>query len=199
MPESSHKFAQLLHEARAGSPEALGRVLDPWRRYLLAIAVRELDPDLNAKAGPSDVVQQTFLEAQRDFAQFRGADASDLRAWLHRLLRNNAANVNRHYRAAKRGVGREQPLEQRDSSAVSGPAADTPSPSGQAVANEQVQALHQALERLPEDYRQVVTLRHQQGLPFEEIAAQMNRSANAVQLLWMRAIERLQKEMGVSS
>jgi RNA polymerase sigma-70 factor, ECF subfamily len=199
MAESSHPFAQLLHEAQAGSPEALGQVLDPWRRYLLVIAARELDPEVHAKAGPSDVVQQTFLEAQRDFAQFRGADASALRVWLHRLLRNNVANVNRFYRAAKRGVGREQPLEAGNSSAASGPAADTPSPSGQAVAHEQAQALQQALERLPEDYRRVITLRHLQGLSFEEIAAQMNRSANAAQLLWMRAIERLQQEMGVSS
>jgi RNA polymerase sigma-70 factor (ECF subfamily) len=196
MSAPSHQFLQVLQAARAGSPDALGRVLDPWRRYLLAIAARELDPDLRAKAAPSDVVQQTFLEAQRDFAQFRGDDASALRAWLHGLLRHNVANVNRYYRAGRRGVGREQPLG-TDSSAIDpGLAADTPSPSGQAVAHEQAAALAQALERLPEDYRRVITLRHLEGLPFEEIGARLQRSANAAQLLWMRALERLQQEMG---
>jgi RNA polymerase sigma-70 factor (ECF subfamily) len=147
------------------------------------------------------VVQQTFLEAHRDFAQFRGGNASALRLWLHRLLRNNVANVNRYYRAARRGVRREQPFDAGDSLSAAGPgvAADTLSPSGHAVANEQAEALAQALERLPEDYRRVITLRHLQGLSFDEIGNQMNRSANAAQLLWMRAIERMQQEMGVSS
>jgi RNA polymerase sigma-70 factor (ECF subfamily) len=198
MNEGSHRFSELLVAARAGSSEALGRVLDPWRRYLLAIAGRELDSELRAKAGPSDVVQQTFLEAQRDFAQFRGGDAVALRAWLHQLLCHNVANVNRYYRAARRGASRERPLGS-DSSAIDPAfAANTPSPSSQAVAHEQAAALAQALQRLPEDYRRVIALRHLQGLSFEEVGAQLQRSANAAQLLWMRALERLQQEMGVA-
>jgi RNA polymerase sigma-70 factor, ECF subfamily len=200
MNEGSHRFSELLLAARAGSPEALGRVLGPWHRYLLAVAQRELDSDLQAKAGPSDVVQQTFLEAQRDFAHFDGASAGALRAWLHRLLRNNVANVNRYYRAAKRGVGRERPLEGDSSSFAPGPglAAGTPSPSGQAMAHELAEALARAVQRLPEDYRRVFTLRHVQGLSFEEVGRVLERSPNAVQLLWMRALDRLQRDLGVS-
>jgi hypothetical protein len=50
----------------------LARLVDP---YLGGIAARELGPDLRAKGGASDLVQQTFLEAQRDFAAFRGGSA----------------------------------------------------------------------------------------------------------------------------
>ena len=56
-----------------------------FRHYLLRIAEQELDPDLRAKGGASDLVQLTFLEAQRDFARFHGDTAAELRAWLRRL------------------------------------------------------------------------------------------------------------------
>jgi RNA polymerase sigma-70 factor, ECF subfamily len=69
------------------------------------------------------------------------------------------------------------------------------SPSGMILAREQAQKLQGALERLPDDYRQVLLLRYQEQRAFEEIAEQMNRSANAVRKLWMRAVERLQDEM----
>ena len=59
------------------------------------------------------------------------------------------------------------------------------------------EALARAMERLPPDYRQVITLRHEQQLTFEEIGQQMQRTANAARMLWLRAIECLQKEMGV--
>jgi len=64
------------------------------------------------------------------------------------------------------------------------------------MAHEQAEALRRALERLPDDYRQVVTLRYQEGRPFAEIAERMQRSENAVRKLWFRAIERLQQELG---
>jgi RNA polymerase sigma-70 factor (ECF subfamily) len=80
MAERSHDVARYLPEARAGSPEALGRALEGCRLYLLALAERELDAGLRAKGGASDLVQETFLEAQRDFARFRGDSEAELLA-----------------------------------------------------------------------------------------------------------------------
>src|ERR1700730_12825101 len=86
MPRSSHDAAQWLPAARSGSLEALGRVLEACRDYLLLVANKELDPKLQAKGGASDLVQQTFLEAQRDFARFRGDSEDELLAWMRHLL-----------------------------------------------------------------------------------------------------------------
>jgi RNA polymerase sigma-70 factor (ECF subfamily) len=190
-----------LAAARGGSREALGQVLETFRGYLLLVANRELDGELRAKGGASDLVQETFLEAQRDFGRFHGHSEAELRAWLRRLLLNNVANFTRQYRdRAKREVAREVPLEAGGSSHERGAglAADTTSPSGQAVAREQAKALEQAIERLPPDYRQVLALRHEQKLTFAQIGEQMQRTANAARMLWLRAVERLQKEMGMS-
>jgi hypothetical protein len=71
--EWSRQTSQLMQAARAGSAEALGRLLEGCRAYLLLAANRQLDADLQAKGGPSDLVQETFLEAQKDFPPFQGA------------------------------------------------------------------------------------------------------------------------------
>src|SRR5437870_8093656 len=99
MADPREGAAQWLAEARAGSPEALGQMLEACRGYLLLVAQRELAPDLRAKGGASDLVQETFLEAQRDFPRFSGRSEAELLAWLRRLLLNNLANFTRHYRA----------------------------------------------------------------------------------------------------
>jgi RNA polymerase sigma-70 factor (ECF subfamily) len=201
MHQSAEDAVRLLAAARAGSGEALGQALEACRDYLLLVADRELDAALRAKGGASDLVQETFLEAHRDFSGFHGNSADELRAWLRRLLLNNLADFARQYRGtAKRDVGQEAPLEAGDSSSERGAglAADTPSPSGQAMANEQADALERAMRRLPDEYRQVLTLRHQEQLAFEEIGQQMQRTANAARMLWLRAVERLQEELGLS-
>jgi RNA polymerase sigma-70 factor (ECF subfamily) len=202
MTEPGGDAAQWLAAARGGSREALGQVLETFRGYLLLVANRQLDPELRAKGGASDLVQDTFLEAQRDFGQFHGASVDELRAWLRRLLLNNVANFTRQYRErAKREVGREVPLEAGGSSHERGAglAADSLSPSGEALAQEQAQALARAMERLPPDYRRVLALRHDEMLTFAQIGEQMQRTANAARMLWLRAVERLQKEMGALS
>ena len=99
--------AHLLAAARGGSHEVLGQVLNACRGYLLLIAGQELDPRLRAKGGASDVVQQTFLDAQRAFDRFAGDSDEELRAWLRQVLRHNLADFTRRYRdTGKRGVKR---------------------------------------------------------------------------------------------
>jgi RNA polymerase sigma-70 factor (ECF subfamily) len=194
MAESPKDLDRLLADARAGSGEALGRAFETCRRYLLLVAGRRLDPELQAKGGASDLVQETFLEAQRDFDRFDGTSEPELRAWLRRILINNAGAFTRRYRATgKRAIALERKLG-TDASSFDpglGLAGSVLSPSGHAIEQEQAQALQRALLRLPDDYREVVTLRFQEGLSFEEIGRRMGRSAEAARKLWSRAMEQL--------
>lgn len=190
--------ARWLLAAQAGSKDALGQLLEACRSYLLLIAGQELGPDLRAKGGASDLVQETLLDACRDFAHFQGKTEQELFGWLRRLLLNNLSNFARRYRdTAKRQASVEVPLE-------SGPASlnwaekligHDSTPSALAMAQEQAQAVQRALERLPAEYRQVILLRYQEELPFEEIGRLMGRSSNAAEKLWLRAIERLRQEL----
>jgi DNA-directed RNA polymerase specialized sigma24 family protein len=78
----------------------------------MAIARQAIPDALKAKAGESDLVQETAFEAQRDFASFGGESADELLAWLRRILLNNASNFSRHYeQTEKRKVKLEFPLD----------------------------------------------------------------------------------------
>jgi len=198
MADRQADVERLLPSARAGSTEAVGQLLEGFRDYLLAIANQRLDTALRAKGGASDIVQETFLEAQRDITQFTGTTAAELKAWLVRLMLNNAANFARHYKAtSKRQVAREVGLP---ANTPTGPAGgslpgDLPTPSVEMMAEERVLALQRAIAKLPDDYRQVIALRNQEDRSFAEIAELMGRTENAIRKLWFRAVERLQEEM----
>jgi RNA polymerase sigma-70 factor (ECF subfamily) len=181
-----------LSAARAGSRDALGRALQEYRLYLLEIAREEIDRALQAKGGASDLVQETFLEAARDFTHFHGQSALELRAWLRCLLLRRVVKHGRRFRKThKRRIGCEVALE-----AVSdGLIAHRETPSAGVAADEELQLIQGTLKRLPEDYQRVIRLRYEEGRTFEEIGPLMGRTANAVRLLWLRAIERVKQEL----
>jgi RNA polymerase sigma-70 factor (ECF subfamily) len=202
MADPTPNLAEHLQAARAGSNDALGEALEACRAYLLFVANQELPPDLQARGGASDLVQQTFLDAQRDFHRFQGGTDAELRAWLREVLRCNVANFERHHRAQKRQAAREVPLGSPTDSGGGERAigADTPSPSQHAMAGEQNAQVEAALAGLPADYQRVLALRYEDGLAFEEIGRLMNGiTANAARKLCARALERLQSLVGPPS
>jgi RNA polymerase sigma-70 factor, ECF subfamily len=191
-------FHRQLEAAREGDREALGRAIQPFRQFLLMIAERELAPELKAKEGASDLVQDTLLEAHRHFPQFDGETKAELRAWLRRLLLNRVSYTVRRYRkACKRQLSRETCVGAAGSSRglAESLAGDSTSPSGRVVRREEEAALLAALDTLPERLRQVITWRHREDCTFDEIGKRLNRSNVAARKLWLRAIEQLQRAM----
>ena len=192
--EAGRSEEKVLADARAGSPEAVGEVLELCRRYLLQIAQAELDTQLLTKFGASDLVQETFLEAHRIFNRFHGDSPVELRAWLRAILLNKLADGERHYEAGKRRIDKEVSLDSR----VGEQATPATTPSRVLMQEERAAALTAAIDRLPPDYRQVIIWRQVANLSFEEMAERMNRSVDAVRKLWWRAIQQLQAEIGNS-
>src|SRR4051812_24459022 len=187
MPRPDDQTIELIRQARSGCNDALGQLLDGCRGYLLRIAGDDLDPRLQAKAGASDIVQETFLEAQRDFGEFQGDSEQELLAWLRHRLRYRAAKFIRSYRlTAKRATGREIQLDAAGASSAVGPILvdGQPSPSERAVALERDHLLEQAMDRLPDEYRRVIDLRYREGLSFDQIGVILERSPNSARKLW---------------
>src|SRR5262245_10274570 len=85
--------------------------LERFRDYLRLLAGIQISPALRAKLDPSDVVQQTMLQAHQAFNQFRGTTAAELAGWLRQILARNLAAAVREMGRAKRDVGRERSLE----------------------------------------------------------------------------------------
>jgi len=191
----------LLRLAQQGDGDALGRLLELYRDYLALLARLQIGRRLQSKADASDLVQETFLKAHRDFPRFRGATEAEWVCWLRQILAFNIAHLVRRYcGTAGRDVRLERELvdELNQSSQVLGQALVAPqsSPSQQAARREQAVLLADALARLPEDYREVIVLSHLEGLRFPEVAQRMGRTVNSVKNLWARALARLRRSLG---
>lgn len=185
----------LLTSARAGDSDALGRLLELYRNYLRLVARGVMSLALRLRVDPSDLVQETFLEAHRDFPQFAGHGERELMAWLRKILVRNLADQVKHQERHGRDWRRQESLEallERSSLAAEQVLAQGFStPSAVASRREQAVLLAEALAGLPADYREVLFLRHMERLPFAEVAERMERSAGAVRMLWTRALEKL--------
>jgi RNA polymerase sigma-70 factor (ECF subfamily) len=192
---------QLLAQARGGSGFALGQLLELYRSYLALLARLQISRRLQGKVDAADLVQETFLKAHRNFGQFHGTKEEELVAWLRQILAATLANVVRHYYGTQRRDVRLErdlavELEQSSRCLDQGLASPSSSPSQRAVRREQAVLLAEALARLPEDYREVIILRHLQGLTFAEIARRLGRTVDSVEKLWLRALARLRRSLG---
>jgi RNA polymerase sigma-70 factor (ECF subfamily) len=188
----------LLAQARAGEPQALGRLLERYRGYLAILARVQIGRRLQRKVEAADLVQETFLEAHRAFPRFRGRSEAELVHWLRQILAARVAMLVRHYFGTQRRnaeLERELADELDQSSRLLGGAfvASGTSPSQGAARREQADILAVALAQLPEDYRKVIRLRHLEGLTFPDVARQMGRSVDAVEKLWARALVQLRR------
>src|SRR6516162_3145189 len=103
--------SQLLAQARAGNVAARGQLLELYRNYLRLQALALIGTGLRVRLDPSDLVQETFLEAHRDFPRFAGHTEGEIVAWLRRILVRNLADQARRQKAGLRDYRRQESLE----------------------------------------------------------------------------------------
>jgi RNA polymerase sigma-70 factor (ECF subfamily) len=194
----------LLRTAKAGSGPGLGQLLELYRTYLGLLARLQIDRRLQARLDASDLVQETFLKAHRHFGQFRGTTEEELVVWLRQILATTLANLVRHHYGTQRRdlrLERELAAELDQSSQMLDQhlVAQVSSPSQRVSRREQAVVLADMLGKLPEDYREVVILRHLEGLSFPQVAHRMSRTVDSVKKLWARSLAQLRDSLGDSS
>jgi RNA polymerase sigma-70 factor (ECF subfamily) len=192
---------KLLARVRDGEAAALGQLLDLYHSYLGVLARVQIGRRLQAKVDTDDVIQDTYLQAYRNFAQFRGTSEEEFLAWLRQILASRLVKlVRRYYGTQRRDVRLERELEEAlgESSRVMGEELSAPqsTPSQRAARREQAVLLADALSRLPEDYREAIILRHVEGLAFPEVARRMDRTPDSVKKLWTRGLAQLRRLLG---
>lgn len=192
---------ELLADARRGESACLGRLLNLYRNYLHLLARAQIDLHLRGRADASDLVQETFLDACRNFGRFEGGTEAELMAWLRQILVFNLARlVQKQLTTQKRDARREVSLNQyvaaleRSSARIEAALMSRQSsPSAQAQRRERVALVADHLARLPPDYREVIMLRNLQSLAFSEVARRMGRTPGAVRILWVRALDQFRQ------
>ncbi len=103
-----------MNHPRAVDPDARAvPALERYRSWLGLLARLQVEPRFRAKFDPSDIVQQTMLEAVRDWPKFRGDTEAELAAWLRQILAHVLLHEIRRFGGAqRRDIGREVSLEQ---------------------------------------------------------------------------------------
>ena len=191
---------ELLRQARTDRDQALGQLLELYRNYLALLARLQIGRRLQGKADAADMVQETFLDAHRNFGRFRGTTEGEFAAWLRQILAGRLAMLVRRYLGTQRrdvrlerelGAGLDESTRAMDKGLVAGQS----TPSKQASRREQALLLADALGELPEDYREVIIMRHLESLTFPDVARKMGRSVDSVKNLWARALVRLRRSL----
>lgn len=196
MPEefASHQteWTTLLDAARQGDSSALGEICEQVREYLLLTVQQELGGDLRSKLGASDIVQQSFLEAQQGINQFAGSSEGELRAWLKQIVVHNLVDSARQFRTTRqRDVTREMPLQWIDECRDF--TSDQKTASSLIRHRETDEELLRAIAQLPQRQRRIIEMRHRDAMSYTIIAEKLAISEPAARKLWSRTVEDLRR------
>jgi RNA polymerase sigma-70 factor (ECF subfamily) len=177
--------------------ETPNRPLESFREYLGLLARINMDPRLQGRIDPSDIVQQTLLKAHEKQDQFRGKNDAERLAWLRTILANQMADALRKFRRQQGNRERsiEEALEASSARLDAWLAAEQASPSERIVDQERLLEMAEAMAKLPDDQRTALELRHLQGLSVPAAAVRMNKSPSAVASLLYRGMKSLREMM----
>ena len=170
--------AQFLERLKAGDATAFNRLVEERHADIYALLCRLTEDAEEAR----DLTQETFLQAFRHLAGFRG-DA-DLRTWLYRIAVNQARNRWRWWKRRRRDrtISLDAPAGDAGDAPLSAglPSRDAGDPEEQALARERERALLAALRTLSRPYREVIVLRDIEGLSYEEVALALEINVGTV-------------------
>jgi RNA polymerase sigma-70 factor (ECF subfamily) len=188
---------RLLERAGRGDDAARQQLLDRHRARLRRMAAVRMDRRLAARVDPSDVVQESLVEAHRQLSDYLLRRPLPFAAWLRQLAWERMLKLSRHHIGTqKRSVGREQawPEAPPDESVLrlaGRLVASTTSPSRRAMREELRDRVREALGALAPNDREVLILRVLEQLSSREVAAVLGITERAAKARQTRALKRL--------
>jgi RNA polymerase sigma-70 factor (ECF subfamily) len=193
MDSESSDSQRLLRQAQDGDRQAFDQLLAGHQAYLRELVNLRMDPRLRPRVDPSDVVQETQLEAYRRLPRYLAERPMPFRLWLRQIAHDRLLMLRRqHVGAARRTVEREVRLPEASSRVFAGQlAAGGSSPSQQLSRREIVRRIGQAMARLPEADREILLLRNFEGLSYSEAACLLDIDEAAARKRYGRALLRL--------
>ena len=175
--------------------------LTEHRGRLLALARRNLNPVLARRFSPEDVVQETFSAACRKPDFLRNRPDIPVYCKLRKLLFQTITDLERkHLQSRKRDAYREREVAGEED--VSSPGLDwnmfadtVTGPLTQIARQDRYELLRKTMESLPEHDREILELRHFDGMSNTECADALHLTPSAASVRYVRALERLKKQL----
>ncbi len=187
----------LLDQVRGGDADAINRLLERHRTAIRRMIDHRMDRVIERRVDASDIVQDVMIEANRRLGDYLANPTMPFRLWLRHMARDRLIDAHRRHRvAANRSLDREVPLVTHDaeSSAGDGFAAVADrelTPAAAATWHELERRFAAAVERLDEDDRRIVLLRHFEHLSTAEAAEVLGLTKPAAGMRYLRAMRRL--------
>lgn len=207
MKDSTHdsqrdRESDLLQRAVDGQSDALGELLQSYRDQLTRIVAFRMDPRLRSRVDADDVIQESFIEATQRFDDYVADQKMPFILWLRFITVQKLMQLHRrHLGVQARDAGRvisifSKPQPQATSAMLAAHLLGKhTSPSVAAMRAEQTLRVERALNSMSDTDREILALRRFERLKNEEVAELLNLSKTAASNRYVRALERLQKEM----
>lgn len=191
----------LLAAVAGGDRSAAGRLLELHRDRLSRAVALRLDTRLAARVDPSDIVQETLLDASRELVEYARERPLPFYPWLYQQAMERVTQAHRtHLHTQKRSVAREAPatFADRDESSVvlaERLVDNAPSPGAHIDREALFQRLVEALARLPDIDHEVLVMHYMEACPLVEIAAILEIGESAARMRHLRALEHIRDVM----
>jgi RNA polymerase sigma-70 factor (ECF subfamily) len=189
---------RLLSDARDGTPGAVDKLLGEFRDPLRKVIGLRLDPAVARRVDASDIVQDVLVEANQRLTEYLKNPVMPFHLWLRHLAQDRIIDTHRRHRLAqRRSVDREQAIARpawadESSASLVGQLVDTErTPTSEAIRLELQRRLTVAVDKLSDDDREIVLMRHHEGLSNQEVASALHLTEAAASMRYLRALRRL--------
>lgn len=171
-------LSQLVKEAQSGDTEAFGRIYD----LLLDRVYRFIYFRVNSKEDAEDLTETVFMKMWEGLKGYEDTGVP-FEAWVFRIARNS---VTDYYRTNKSNVAIDEALEIED---------DSPSIEEIVETNLTKEKVLEALKKLPDIYKDIITMKFIEELENEEISQILDKPVDQIRVLQSRALKALRKEL----
>ena len=200
MSDDSNETNALLREQAPDDPEQFAAMLEEYRPRLRRMVTLRLDPRLHGRIDPSDVIQETYLEASARLAEYLREPTMPFFLWLRFLAGQKLVTLHRHHLGRQmRDAGREISLyrgrlpEASSAALAAQLLGHEPRPSEAAVRAELKIRLQEALNSMDPLDREILALRHFEQLSLAETAQVLKLTESGACRRHMRALKRLKE------
>jgi len=173
---------------------ALGQLFEQHRANLLAMLIRRIDPRLNVRLDPQEILSDAFLRAGGKWTEFTAQSKMTPYAWLYRIALDCLLEAWRRESRDCRDLRKELPMPEGSSFQLGLCMVETgTSPSDAVVRGELIAQVQQGLALLKPGDREILWMRHNDQLSFAEIGAVLSVTENTATVRYARALRKMKE------